>query len=347
MFRAKTVLVIGAGASVEVGLPIGSLLLTQIAEALDIRFEFGSRQVKGDHVIVDALRTILNEQGGVEKINQHLAAARQLVSSSEHALSIDNVIEALEDEKVERVGKLGIARKILEAEDKSAHFRAQYDSRDNLDVKNFSDSWYGNLAKLLTENVIKSEIAQIFSNLEIVNFNYDRCLEQFLPFAISAYYGIDLGQARELLTTLPIHRPYGSVGKLPWQPGDRPSVAFGNATSRSLADVVPEIRTFTETVDDGEELSAIRNAVATADRIVFLGFAFHRQNVELISVPAKDHCEMIATMFGIQPDNRQIIISELQKSFGYNSSMNWDFPSHKCAELFTAYWRRLSAKARG
>lgn len=60
MFRAKTVLVIGAGASVEVGLPMGSELLRQIVQLTDIRFDHRQKS-SGDLAIVEALRLVLNE----------------------------------------------------------------------------------------------------------------------------------------------------------------------------------------------------------------------------------------------------------------------------------------------
>ena len=43
----KTVFIIGAGASTEVGLPVGDELKHKIAELLDIEIDFP--QTKGDH----------------------------------------------------------------------------------------------------------------------------------------------------------------------------------------------------------------------------------------------------------------------------------------------------------
>src|SRR3990172_2287556 len=115
MFRAKTVLVIGAGASVEVGLPMGSELLKQIIQLTHITFDF-NQQKTGDHGILEALKLCLNEGREVVKINEHLKAGWQLGESAKQALSIDNVIDALEDQQVELVGKLGIVRAILKSE---------------------------------------------------------------------------------------------------------------------------------------------------------------------------------------------------------------------------------------
>ncbi|MCF8710422.1 hypothetical protein, partial [Rhizorhapis sp. SPR117] len=87
MFRAKTVLVIGAGASVEVGLPMGPDLLKQIVKLTHITFEHYS-QKDGDRAIYKALQIILNEGGEVTKMNQHLHAAWQLSESAMQALSM-------------------------------------------------------------------------------------------------------------------------------------------------------------------------------------------------------------------------------------------------------------------
>lgn len=50
----KTVVIVGAGASREAGLPIGSELKKEIAKALDIRCEDRSRMVSGDNCMFQA-----------------------------------------------------------------------------------------------------------------------------------------------------------------------------------------------------------------------------------------------------------------------------------------------------
>ena len=79
MFRAKTVLVIGAGASAEVGLPMGPQLLQQIVQLTNMTFDYNQLRT-GDHVILDALKLCLDEGREVVKINEHLKAAWQLGS---------------------------------------------------------------------------------------------------------------------------------------------------------------------------------------------------------------------------------------------------------------------------
>lgn len=98
---------------------MGPELLQRIAQALHFTFEW-SEPKTGDVQIFQALKIALNEGREVEKLNQHMHAARQLGVSAKQGLSIDNIIESLEDEEIELVGKMGIAKMILEAEGKSA-----------------------------------------------------------------------------------------------------------------------------------------------------------------------------------------------------------------------------------
>ena len=346
MFRAKTVLVLGAGASVEVGLPAGPELLEQIVKLTYITFELG-RQKSGDEGILRALKLHLNEGGAVDLINEHLKAGWQLSDSAQQALSIDNVIDALEDPKVELIGKMGIAKAILRAEAASPLFKNKDLHPDTLDLSKFDKTWYSSLTKLLTENVRKTAVGGIFDNLEVINFNYDRCLENYLPFSIAKYYGLQLSETRELMQTLAIHRPYGRVGRLPWQLGEAPSVSFGSAPPEQIAEVAQQVRTFTERVEEGAELQAMRDAIANADRIIFLGFAFHRQNVELIAQHAQEHAHVLATAYKISESDKAVIEDELSSALDLTSvyvSPRVVLADMTCSQFFQEYWRTMTAE---
>lgn len=345
MFRAKTVLVIGAGASVEVDLPMGPDLLKQIVQLLQIRFEH-FQQSAGDPTILEAIKICVNEGNKVEKANQHLAAARQLGESAKQALSIDNVIDALEDPQVELVGKLGIVRAILKAEALSPKFKYVENQPDRINLSKFDNTWYSSLTKLLTENVRKSKVESIFDNLSIVNFNYDRCLEHYLPISLGSYYGLNPDCIRETMHGLTMHRPYGVAGRLPWQKGSAPSVSFGGGSPQQIADVAQQVRTFTERVEEGDELAAMRATIAEADRVVFLGFAFHRQNVELLASRMMDHSEILATSYNISASDKGVIEEELEVAFGHEQVLNdtrVQLADMKCDQFFREYWRTLTA----
>lgn len=348
MFRAKTLFVLGAGASFEADLPVGDKLLEQIVDLTDIRYDY-RHQTHGDRLIVDALRIILQEEGGVEKLTEHIHAARRLRQSAQQGLSIDNVIDALEDEKIELVGKLGIVRAILKAEGASAKFRRPEQHIDGLNLRNFEATWYSSLTKILTENKRRSDFENVFRNLEFIVFNYDRCLEQFLQFSLASYFHVPVTDAQAAINGLIVHRPYGLVGRLPWQAGDSPSIGFGEGTAEDLARVVQEIRTFTEQVEESDAVEAMRQSVRVADRIVFLGFGFHRQNVALIASEIKPHTEIFGTCLKVSKADQDVITSELRTAFEFDWTGVRDLKRVTLAELtcnqfFLEYWRTMTAQ---
>src|SRR5260221_13137659 len=105
MFPSKTVFIIGAGASNEVGLPVGSQLKALIGDKLDLRFQAGYRPVgQGDLAILDVLR-----QGVQTKLNDYLAAGWRIRDGLPLSSSIDDFIDAHRDDQlVAQCGKVAI-----------------------------------------------------------------------------------------------------------------------------------------------------------------------------------------------------------------------------------------------
>ena len=90
----KTVIVVGAGASQEAGLPTSVELKISIARDLDIRFKL-FEQNSGDRTIAAALQSRFRD------INPHLHACWKIRDALPQAISIDNFIEShRRDEKV-------------------------------------------------------------------------------------------------------------------------------------------------------------------------------------------------------------------------------------------------------
>lgn len=345
MFEARTVFVLGAGASQEVGLPVGSGLLEQICKLIEIRFDYMS-QKNGDFLIVDALKIMLNEGREVERLNAHIQAAHQVLRSAEQGLSIDNIVDALENEEVERVAKLGIVRAIQLAEGASRCFAKPSDHRKELDLVSFNKSWYDSFTKAICEKRRKSEVARIFDNISIVSFNYDRCIERYLPFSIANYYGISTQEVIDIMPSLKIVRPYGIAGLLPWMKGPPDKYQSENRLDAlRLANASEMIRTFTQGVADEATSQLIRQEISRAERIVFLGFAFHPQNMKILEAEVNQRTEVLATAHSASDNDKAAIKDSILRTFGFRTDVNSSIvvAPETCSGLFKSYWRTITA----
>ena len=361
MFRSKTTFIVGAGASCEAQLPSGERLKELIGRAIDIRFEDFGRQHTGDPLIVHALRQKV--QATTRDINPYLHKAWQIRDIVPHAaLSIDNYLDAHQgDEELELGGKLGIAKCILDAEHSSLLRRTEQ-HRDNFSLPGLRDTWYVQFLKLLTENVRAADLDTIFDNIAFVIFNYDRCIEHFLVQGIQEYYNITRARAVALVKRIPIFHPYGTVGSLPWmEDNDKPQAEFGDNERMDLLSIAGNIKTFSERMDDEEALNALRTHIAEAETLVFLGFAFHRQNLALIkpSEPAFTK-RIFATVMGVSESDQDHIKSDLVETLQIEPEDAGEllamyrpdgtdaevvFYNGNCNDLFRNYWRSLSGSA--
>ncbi len=351
MFHSKTLFIVGAGASREAGLPTGAELKEKIASAIDIRFEDGFRQSHGDAVVAQALNVhVTRERSKYHgNINPFLAAAWKVRDAMPQALSIDNFIDAhRHDETVEIVGKLGIARCILEAERNSSIY---IDPREggNIKFKSISSTWYSMFFQLVTESVSLDALEGLFDNISFLTFNYDRCIEHFLVQAIKNYYGVDDNTAQAVVAKLPIIHPYGQVGFLPWQaasPGIN-RVEFGgpvHENGQKLLGLSSLLRTFTERIEDQDALQNMRKCVQEAETIVFLGFAFHPTNLDLISPETRGRAKRVfGTAKGMSDSDSKAVTDDLPDWLKLDHSEVEIELRNKltCAELFAEFWRSM------
>jgi len=93
-------------------------------------------------------------------------------------------------------------------------------------------------------------------------------------------------------SSLVIYHPYGQVGFMPWDDGN-PKVNFGGTDYGDIVGLSGQIRTFNEQMEDKVQLDEIRQRVADAKRIVFLGFHFHNQNMELLKAPGPNRGDIV------------------------------------------------------
>jgi hypothetical protein len=348
MFRSETVFILGAGSSEEVGLPIGSRLKEYIASEVDIKFDqWGTKLISGNQNIVDALgRKTSTSNGRSGSITPYLHSAWRIRDALPQAISIDNFLDAFSgNDKIELCGKLGIVASILKAERSSSLMLSdQHESRINFD--NVSSTWFSGLFQLLTENVNRLQVDSIFDNISIINFNYDRCVEHFLDLSLQNYYGLTPNESASVLSKLNVLHPYGLIGQLPTQQVQfTGQVPFGSKNCDLLASA-NLIKTFSEQIEEQSALYSVKDTIRKAQKLVFLGFAFHRQNLELLSPTSEcDVKAVYSTAFGVSKSDCQVVEGELRSVFKQRGkTARIEFRNDlKCGPLFNEYWRSLSA----
>jgi hypothetical protein len=337
-------LVLGAGASCEFGLPLGKELKQQIATDLNIMFDdFGTRLQSGSYEVVEALRLIVRDENGRSgNINPHRAAAVGISRAMRLSGSIDEFVERHKDDlKVAECAKLGIAKAILEAERNSKLYFDHRHERDDL-IDEASESWLAYLLRDLTRGLTPAELDGAFKNIHIINFNYDRCVEHFIYLWLQQVYSLDEARAAEMARKIPIFHPYGRLGELPFENPASHIVYGGKASGHRLFEIMHRIMTYSEAVKIGSGLIAARDALGNADRVVFLGFAFHDQNMRLLQVEpecVRASLRCYATTSGISGPRLELDKQKIVASLRVNSSSGLFFESIKgtCEEFWNEY----------
>ena len=343
------VLVIGAGASKEAGLPLGSELKGRIAKALDLRFENPSnRRISGDQKIEQALYLLTQGPNGRRgDIGPHVYACWAIRDAMPQAASIDNYIDAHRDNNlIAECGKLAIAASILEAESRSLLRIDESNINNTINFQAIENTWYADFFKLIVAGCQYDGIAERLSKISIITFNYDRCIEIYLHAALKNYYQIDNQETQALLSNLQIFHPYGYLGRLEW-PCHHPLVGFGGvAHTHQLVQISKGLMTFTEGTDEKlSEINEIRSIIKGADRLAFLGFAFNQQNLDLLygspTLNTKLHGEIFGTAKGLSESDSEVIQKEFQYKYGYDRSKIKVNRNLVCSEFFSEYGRSL------
>jgi hypothetical protein len=207
MFKRRTLFVLGAGASKEVGLPVGIELAKIISEKLDIRFERGDQSVgNGDLALFNQVQRAFPSDMGSYLRAAHLIRDGILLSPS-----IDSFLDLHQDKQtVVRCGKAAIAKSILEAERNSSLYFERTEESSTIDFSGIADTWLVRFMRMLAQ----PDLRKVFEQVAFIVFNYDRCLEYFLLHALQRLYGIDESEAQSICETLTIIHPYGSMGGL-------------------------------------------------------------------------------------------------------------------------------------
>lgn len=336
MIRTKTTLIVGAGASCELQMPSNEELLIKFGQSYDFtRFGSGLETRDSTHLAQYLGKMATRLGKGDENIHH---AANRLREASKLSRSVDAMLDQHDDDPmISAAGKLGIVHFICQAEAKSI-LRLTPRIEGDLPVQG-TDTWLYQLGQLVTSGVPRSQVESCFDNLTIINFNYDRSVEHFLQFALMMAFGMELKEAQKIVAQkLNIIHPYGTVGRLPWQLDDGADVEWGTEQPQNIHDLSGLIRTSAEVRLDHQMLLAIRGQVSGAKRIVFLGFGYQPQNVELLVDCGLSHDpEVMATVFGMSQTNRTSVIRMLKRKMGLESDDHLLIMNAKCCDMLRDY----------
>lgn len=339
----RWVYVVGAGASHEFDLPTGAKLREQIASIL--KFDRTNPHAWDDTLHQAFSFLTLTRPGRAEDMNSLMEASNWVARSMPLTHSIDTFIDMhAQDPFVAQVGKLAIGRAILKAEGRSKLMAKPTSFGAQVNFQSVTESWLAELIRNITSGVRYEGLRARLKEVGLVVFNYDRCVEHFVRESLSLLYKIGADETTDLLTNLEIHHPYGDLGPLLGAKADPNAiVAFGEEPSApALISLAKRIRTFTEGLDQADStVPRIREMVVDAENLVFLGFAFHPLNMELL-FPASMRTErrsidrgprVFGTVLDKSESDQEVIADQLRGAIAPVSTLR----AVKCGELFREY----------
>jgi hypothetical protein len=348
----KTVYVVGAGASCEFELPSGLQLRDKIVEALDLRFGELHKQISGDSTIYKALQRWAEVVTTSPRyVAEFVAVSWKIRDGMLTARSIDDYIDSHSDDKdIELCGKLAIVRSILDAEQKSSlYLDPNANTFKKLNFAELQKTWLNSFLQTITEHCTAKDLPARLNLIALVIFNYDRCIEHYLYHALQNYYpSISPAEVAALLTKMEIYHPYGSVGPLSWVDPVKGINFGGEPDSNKLLDLASGIKTFSESVDPPSRDSVlIRDLVRGSPRLIFLGFAFHQMNIDLLmpTTPPPQKRHERKRIFGTVLDVSKFNVDHLRTDLSFRAQAaerNIHLSDVKCKQLFDDYQRGLA-----
>lgn len=305
----KTVLILGAGASVPYKFPTGNDLrekIISLQENLD-QFQYLARRNKS--VLRNFLQRFRDSQ--IETIDSFLSLNPDYTD----------------------LAKIAIAIILYKCEDGNA-----------VDNANQSEHWY----KYLINKIYPKASEKIFNPdwLEIVTFNYDRSLEYYLQKTFANTFDISGEDAKKNLMKLKIHHVYGKLNCPQYQFGE---FDIGNRTAADEEDdgmadfiensvatlkVINQHRDF----DNEGHIKEIKRAIFEAKKIAFLGFGFDPDNIQRLHTAGafgtfESPKKIYATTMNISATKIQGIKMQLFNAIQGPAVDNSRFEDKSCCQL--------------
>lgn len=342
--KKDSVIVVGAGASQEFGLPTGKMLTGKLQAHLNFdRDAYGHwSRGSGDGELMRAIETHCSIQGW--NPSHVFKKCKSISQNMNLAPSIDNFLDThRRDEELVFVGKMAIANAILKSERQSKLYIDESNIYNRLGFDRVEESWVSVFFKLIAAKRDFDSFLSALANITFISFNYDSCIKQFFINAAASYFSLDQERVNKVMHALEVIHPYGSVSEV--------STAFGKTqgfgseiTSEAILSGARRINTFTQGISDENLRNQIQAAFERAQTVIFLGFSFIDINMEILQ-PKRCYADrVLATAKGRSDDTKNRIANELSKGFSrYNDGRGVEMFEGKCFELFYEYDHYLTS----
>lgn len=304
MIETKTVLIVGAGASVPYGYPTGPDLrgeLCDLSKLGDLHDEYNKIYMERVNLFCQAF-----------KASQIFSIDAFLAKRGEDALGTWNLLSSRDVNTYGECGKIAIACRLIEREIRTPYLPEPEE-----------DHWLQYLWNLMSH----TPKAQFQDNqLKIISFNYDRVIEQYFQTVIKHAYGVNHDEATDLRKSIEIIHVYGNLQDLEERPyGEKPSDLSRVA---DCIKVIPEAREA-----DDQLFEKAKEMIGWADKICFIGFGFDSTNVRRLGFPFPNHMlfgkTIYFTQYGMTVNEAHAAKKLLGDSFNYYIDNNGKFTGLK------------------
>ena len=258
VIKRRAVFVLGAGAHVPYGFPIGDGLLGAILNLLP----------PNQRAETDFSRLVLDQYRANPVINaQSLVEFRTALMGSGHT-SIDSFLATNATRPgFPEIGKLAMANILLPLDLQKDFMRGS-----------IANDWMSFLFANMLPGCLQSVNEFLTNNrVSFVTFNYDRTLEHFLCVRLRHTYNISYPQAWQSVQELPIVHVYGPFGVFDPNIIDSPQPAI---TPTAFKEAATSIRLMHDDRGvDRDDLQKAKDLISAAECVCFLGFGFDPDNI--------------------------------------------------------------------
>ncbi len=302
MINRKTCIVVGAGASADVGFPLGVKLKAEVAEILSGRDPSTKDWFLGCVALQNG-----NQRRAAEDVLARCARYRDQIIG---AASVDNFLDQRRnDQEMVLAAKAAIYFAISRAEQSCVIGRKL---RGQAIQSAAPDYFINPLMNFVSRGHTREDILESLRNLTFVTFNYDRAIERSVVIWLKENFHID---SSETLKFLDVKHVYGSLGTYdPLEAGNYFDFQGQFPMSNphiEIAKFAGRISLFTEQTN-AKIRSEIIDALRGAKTVFYLGFGFEEQNTRLLKCGSNS--AIFATTYGMGAANSDSV----QRIIGVN-----------------------------